>query len=1317
MKVDTDYHQSNKDTAKPEKTRAPTKHKKKEFFEMNNRKTRKELAKVIQNIENYIDVDTTDRIKADIKKIVHDVQQRRGVVAAVKLKQILAGYTKRIAVEKYDIGQISGVEYTVSLIDPNQQPISQRAYRTNLAKKEEIRKNVAPLLKHGLIRKSKSPWVSPVLIVQNGDGSTRLCIDYSKINKLTKKDHFPCPNVDDTLNMFHGKTIYSKLDIAKAFFNIAVAEDSKKYTAFVTEEGCYEWNVMPFGGANCPSVWARASDHCFRGMKDLIKYVDDFTIASQAEGRLSDVDVQLNSLTNFFDRLEENNLKIKISKSEFLTDQCEFLGNVITPKGRNPTPKYTQKLLQFTRPTTRKELQAWKGAVNWVARYIFRIKHLMTPFRDISKENTTWKWTALHESAFKKVQMAVNDCRLLHHPDFTKEFVIQCDASGKAYGGVLLQKRGDKYVPIEFYSRLFNDPQVRWHITTKEIHAMIECIKHWNVYLHLHFTVHTDAKNIIHLEKRTRLQGNVNPMHYRWIKLLNSYAFTVLHIKGVDNVIADFLSRYVDYEKVDTYQGAGGKKPIMSEKQMKEESDRIGRIYRQFALNRISDPANTRGSSLNYLKNEGGSYFLRIWMYTQNELNISSPVMRKRVNKPLVLYTPKLNHYQIKLFEDEHNGSDHESCFILRSYVDHRVPQTNPPIKRRPKRKIQRRDYNDDHLHIGTGQYHDIGTQQAHDILKYAKNGELTKKQREKHKATISKAKQKSKIDQRRTKKSARKEKSQNSNLSNDEKYLQDLQNRTDAEQYDGQALKDFIGDEVTVLDLMQDDALLHDKMFDLPILIDQQKQDAYLSIIRDYVSKKRTDIELIDTFSPRTVGDIRSGRYYLTADGALAYKRKRRLLVLPPTHRMAFMKYYHENIRTGLHQGKDAMIALLKQYYYWPGYTEDIKSFIGSCHICQMQKAHRSHHIGKMQLFPAKAFNERISIDHAVLPVSKQGNRYITSIIDAFTGYVISFPARTLEAVETVQNILNHWVCVYGAPQRILSDQGSDFMSKIMQHFLKTNAMKHLRTTPYHPQTDGQVERWNRTMKCGLRVIGDMKGINQFKDELWDIWLPTIFAHHNASISRRTNCTPNSLLFAHKFARPDHGLHLENDEFNELKNATGYDEYADLIKGRINILTELAGMKLKKYNDARKEIYDKAQKEKSFKVNDLVLCFHGDFGPSAERKLTTPWRGPYRVIYVSDHRLNYNLKHCQNGNERYVNIKNLFPYTARTRFAVFDFDTNEYMVDKRLESEILETAFGIAPTSDDEANQLRPIAEESIEIEEKKEENSDSEPQDQPSS
>ena len=245
---------------------------------------------------------TPEELRNQIMDIIKDLNNRKGIYVAEEVKAILEMYQDRIGKEKFDIGRIDGITYKIKM-KPGVKPINRQPHNLPPDHEDEIFKTVQVLLKYNLISPYEGPWASNVFVVKNPDGSTRVVTNYKWVNQNSYSDSYPTPSVPDMITKFYGRTIFSTFDIIKAFHNIVVDPESRKYTAFTTKYGTFVWNVMPFGGKNCPATWARASDLAFKTCKDMMKYVDDIVIASKAENGKSEDENHILALKSFFEKL------------------------------------------------------------------------------------------------------------------------------------------------------------------------------------------------------------------------------------------------------------------------------------------------------------------------------------------------------------------------------------------------------------------------------------------------------------------------------------------------------------------------------------------------------------------------------------------------------------------------------------------------------------------------------------------------------------------------------------------------------------------------------------------------------------------------------------------------------------------------------------------------------------------------------------------------------------------------------------------------------------------------------------------------------
>jgi hypothetical protein len=296
---------------------------------------------VKQDIEQFnFHPNTSTKIQNEIRQIIKDVYQKHNYYIANRLKTILLKYTEQIGNEKFDIGKIPNIKFSVKL-KPNIKPIKHKPISLNPLMQEECDKTINLLLKNKIIEPIEhTDWATPVFIVMNHDKSSRMVTNYKKLNEASIDDLYPTPNTQEMLQKFNGKTIFTKFDIIKAFFNIEVEKATKPLLSIVTKRGIYTWNRMPFGHKNCPAVWARASDYVFEGTKDLIKYIDDLVLASSTCNKNTDINEHFIAIEEFFQRLRQYNLKIKLSKCKFFVEEITFLGNKINAQGIKPDEEY-----------------------------------------------------------------------------------------------------------------------------------------------------------------------------------------------------------------------------------------------------------------------------------------------------------------------------------------------------------------------------------------------------------------------------------------------------------------------------------------------------------------------------------------------------------------------------------------------------------------------------------------------------------------------------------------------------------------------------------------------------------------------------------------------------------------------------------------------------------------------------------------------------------------------------------------------------------------------------------------------------------------
>lgn len=418
-------------------------------------------------------------------------------------------------------------------------PIRCHPNRSSNRALEELRRQVKEMLDSKIVRKSKSPWAFPVVLAMKSDGTWRFCVDYSKLNKNVPRDSFPLPNIDDHLDRLGKAKVFTVIDLASGFWQIPVDEADKEKLAFITPFGTYEWNYMPFGFVNAPSIFQRAISETLDPELYLccLVYVDDIIIYSDS------FDTHLNDLERVFKLLGDYNWRIKLSKCQFATEKINYLGHVISHGFVSPLDRNIEKIMNMKVPSNPEELISFLGTAAYYKKFICGYDYLIKPLRDLTKPNTTWDFSPTSPAylSYLTVIKLFASKPVLRLPDPSIPFIVRTDTSGFAWGASLLQIHDGITHPVQYASGTLNSSQRNWPAWKREMYGSLRAILKWNHYLlGEHFTLITDHKANTYLMDPTRKHP---PIINNWIILLSSYKYNVVHTPGKSIFIEDALSR------------------------------------------------------------------------------------------------------------------------------------------------------------------------------------------------------------------------------------------------------------------------------------------------------------------------------------------------------------------------------------------------------------------------------------------------------------------------------------------------------------------------------------------------------------------------------------------------------------------------------------------------------------------------------------------------------------------------------------------------------------------------------------------------------
>ena len=479
--------------------------------------------------------------------------------ARASLRKVLIDNADTFSFSTKDLGCTGLVKHHIDT--QGQGPIRLRPYRTSPRQKEVAKGIIDELLDNNIIQPSTSPWSAPIVLVKKKSGEDRLCIDYRRLNAITKKDSFPLPRIDDVLDLLQGQRYFSTLDLASGYWQIEMDPESKEKTAFIVDNNVFEWNRLAFGLTNAPGTFQRLMNYVLRDVigKICLVYLDDIIVFSRS------VEGHLKNLKVIFDLLREANLKLKLAKCKFLEESVQYLGHVISAMGTSPDPSKIEAIKNYVPPKTVGELASFLGLVSYYRRFIDKFSTIAHPLIIQSKGMKTEevKWGPDEVKAFETLRNCLITPPILAYPDFSKEFIIFTDASDYGIGAVLSQIQNDKEVVIAYASKHLNKDQLKYSTIEKEAFAVVEGIKRFYHYLQDEpFVIVSDHRPLQWLQTIKDEKGRLG----RWAILLSDLKYTIKYRPGRVHENADFLSRI----KVAAVQAVPRDNEVMYEEQQKD---------------------------------------------------------------------------------------------------------------------------------------------------------------------------------------------------------------------------------------------------------------------------------------------------------------------------------------------------------------------------------------------------------------------------------------------------------------------------------------------------------------------------------------------------------------------------------------------------------------------------------------------------------------------------------------------------------------------------------------------------------------------------
>ena len=1063
----------------------------------------------------------------------------------------------RFHLEGQKLGAASTVMHRIPTIDDI--PVNIRQYKVPISLKEEVEGQVNELLKDGIIKPSTSPYNSPLWIVPkkmdaSGKQKWRLVSDFRLLNEKTITDGYPLPDITQIIDQVGGHKYYTTLDLAKGFQQILMDPRDSHKTAFSTPHGHYEYVRMTFGLKNAPPTFQRFIDETFKNLqgKILFTFIDDIVVFSDT---LAEHENKMNLI---MERLRESNLQLNLDKCEFLRKEVCYLGHILSKKGISPDPRKLEAVKNFPRPKNIKNIRQFLGLSGYYRRFIKNFSQIAKPLSKLLQKEVEFCWTEKEEKAFSTLKEFLCNPPVLQYPDFSKPFNITTDASGYAIGGILSQGESGKDHPIAYTSRVLRGPELSYEVYEKEALAMVHAVQTFRSYIYgKRVKIFTDHKPLVWFktaELNTRVQ--------KWRFKLSEFDYEVIYKEGKQNSNADALSRNpteptqfcnVVTRRQQKLMDKDISKPQIINQSINSNENKMN-VNSSLQETPIKSQQKPQRLSKRIAEKEKQEY-------AESESSFSTEPKAKTALPPdknslesISSKTEDDMEDTVKMtesnFEEEilnqqkTNSSFNGSSSCNSTSSNQRTWDHDPNLKCQfieTKEMIQVRNDNIIYFTSNTGKPCDKGGRKLIEFNKIEPNQNFIV-------PSVNHIKKGTKTN------------------------------------YFSLCIK---GDEIE------------------PISSIQKNIYTVLKELRELVNKlnlKTLNIAKNETIEGIAWSDVVNLLKIVFKDTEIKIIIcKGSLKYVPAEKRNEIFDELHSS-PIGGHRGVSKTYNRIKTTYYWENLKDDIQRRIQQCLNCQLKKLVRLKTKQPMVITdtPGTVF-DKVALDVVgPLPKTKNGCEYILTMQDQLSKFCVAVPLKDTLATTIADVFVKRFICVFGAPRVVITDQGQNFLSKLMQRVSKRFKIKKIRTTAFHPQSNGSLERSHHALGEFLKQYTTV-------DEEWDQWLEIAIINYNTCVSESTKHTPYEVVFGRIARLPS------SDPLREADLLPTYKDYVTNLVARLNGIRSMVYENLVSSKFKSKKYYDRRINSQNFKVGDYVFLLKGP----KPNKFGNHYSGPHKILEV----------------------------------------------------------------------------------------------------